>query len=311
VADSGAVDSGVVDSGVVDSGVADSGTVDSGSVDSGVVDVGDGSVTTCGGLSTGSWTGLINTSTSQIVAGYEFFYTGEDSNNNPVFDIYCIATGALVADDAVFIELGSGIMEFPDHGTSGKKITITCGIVGKNAANVTIVVEDMTSGDGGPADAGMDSEDAGLGDADIGPGDAGFGDSGPADAGMDSEDAGLGDADIGPGDAGFGDADAGPACTVTSPLCSGYDDTWTGIIHQNTPVNVGNYRMVYKGENSSDEPVFDIKCAVSGSTIASGVVFVELGTAYYDVIEDCKTIEVKCGVVGKWAANATFTVKPL
>jgi hypothetical protein len=269
--DGGAGDSGVVDAGDVDSGSADGGPVDGGAGDSGVVDAGDGGVLPlCGSLGTGSWSGVTSYGTVYSHAGYEFVYEGVNGDGDPVFDIYCASSGVKVAEDAVFVEYGTGSIEFPTHGAYGKRITISTGGASGTSANVAILVEDM----GGPS----------------------------TDGGVDG------------GDAGMSDADVGVTCAVTSPVCGDTGSTtthWSGLINTTTPAPVGDYVLEYVGVDSAGEPVFDIKCGLSGGVIASDVVFVEYGVAYYDVTANCESIEVMCGGANSNSANIAINILPL
>ncbi len=89
--DAGPVDSGVdsgydageggMDAGPTDGGVeAGPDAGDSGSPDAGIV---------CGAITTGSWSGIINTITAQGVDGYSFAFTGVDGSGNALMTISC------------------------------------------------------------------------------------------------------------------------------------------------------------------------------------------------------------------------------
>jgi hypothetical protein len=167
---------------------------------------------------------------------------------------------------------------------------------------VPIPEEDASTQDGGQGgkDAGVDSghdagQDAGQ-DLDSGTGgsdgghDAGQGgqDAGQdLDSGTGGSDAGQGGQDAGQDlDAGQGGQDAGP------PVCPGATTgNFSGTVGKITPIKVGGYSFLYKGE-AGNNALVDISCDSNSAPIVANWPCPLNGFTDFDIPQDTKRITI-------------------
>jgi|GEM_PF-6445161 len=153
-------------------------------------------------------------------------------------------------------------------------------------------------------DVGVDAElDSGR-DAEL---DSGRDSSVEKDVGVDAElDSGrdaVVDAEV---DAAEGGTDAGPeVCENAGP------GSFDGLIGMDTPQIVGGYRFVYKGQNASEDAIFDIFCEASDAVVAADMPFPEGEITTLPVPADGMQIVLDCFAASDTAVNVEITVQSL
>ena len=163
-----------------------------------------------------------------------------------------------------------------------------------------------TAGRGGPdssKDAAVDGAETGT-DAEL---DSGRDSSVEKDVGVDAElDSGrdaVVDAEV---DAAEGGTDAGPeVCENAGP------GSFDGLIGMDTPQIVGGYRFVYKGQNASEDAIFDIFCEASDAVVAADMPFPEGEITTLPVPADGMQIVLDCFAASDTAVNVEITVQSL
>jgi hypothetical protein len=164
-----------------------------------------------------------------------------------------------------------------DSGTGGSDGGHDAGQGGQDAG------QDLDSGTGG-SDAGQGGQDAGQ-DLDAGQGGQDAGQD--LDSGTGGSDAGQGGQDAGQDlDAGQGGQDAGP------PVCPGATTgNFSGTVGKITPIKVGGYSFLYKGE-AGNNALVDISCDSNSAPIVANWPCPLNGFTDFDIPQDTKRITI-------------------